>query len=81
MIDFLIPSVLICLFILLLFKAIFSGRIFGEALVAKKLESFRRKNEEYHPFNNVILKTPDGTTQIVCSLGIGEMQDEYRASG
>ncbi len=37
---------------------------FGEAGVARKLESLQRKNKEYHPFNNIILKTLDGTTQI-----------------
>jgi len=36
----------------------------GEALVDWKLESLQRKYKEYHPFSNIILKTPDGTTQI-----------------
>jgi len=36
----------------------------GEALVDRKLESLQEINNEYRRYNNVILKTPDGTTQI-----------------
>ena len=62
MLEFLIPLVFIC--ILFLSWILFSSWISGEARVARKLESLRRKNKEYHLFNNIILKTPDGTTQI-----------------
>jgi len=51
-------------FIFLLFWIFFSRRLSGERGVARKLEFLRKKNEEYHLFNNVILKTPDGTTEI-----------------
>ncbi|MFC1501766.1 NERD domain-containing protein [Elusimicrobiota bacterium] len=48
----------------LLFGFLLPSRISGERGVVSKLESLQRENEEYHPFNNIILKTPDGTTQI-----------------
>lgn len=44
-------------------RILFSSRT-GEAGVARKLESLQRKNKEYRLFNNIILETPDGTTQI-----------------
>lgn len=37
---------------------------FGEARAAAKLQSLVRRKKEYRPFNNVILATPDGTTQV-----------------
>lgn len=45
-------------------STLFLGRKHGERGVAKNLESLRRENEQYHPFNNIILNTLDGTTQI-----------------
>ncbi len=48
----------------ILFFILIGHRMSGEARVARKLESLRKKNEQYRLFNNVILKTPDGTTQI-----------------
>ncbi len=36
----------------------------GENRVSHKAKSFTRKNSESESFDNVILKTPDGTTQI-----------------
>jgi restriction system protein len=64
MLEFLAPAVSI--FILFLLGFLFFKRvsISGEARVARRIESLRRKNKEYHLFNNIILKTPDGTTQI-----------------
>lgn len=50
--------------LLLLFKILSFSWLSGEARVAAVLDSLHRKNQEYHPFNNIILKTPDGTTQI-----------------
>lgn len=50
--------------LILFLRIIFSGWLSGEAGVAWKLDSLQRKNKEYHPFNNIILKTLDGTTQI-----------------
>lgn len=62
MLESLMPLVFIC--ILIIAGILFSRWTFGEEGVARKLESLQRKNKEYHPFNNVILKTLDGTTQI-----------------
>lgn len=62
--EFIIPLVFICVLCLILFRIFTLRWTFGEAGVARKLESLQRKNKEYHPFNNIILKTPDGTTQI-----------------
>ncbi|HOW43518.1 MAG TPA: NERD domain-containing protein [Candidatus Omnitrophota bacterium] len=62
--EFIIPLVFICVLCLILFRIFTIRWTFGEAGVARKLESLQRKNKEYHPFNNIILKTPDGTTQI-----------------
>ena len=50
--------------VLFLFGILFSRWISGEDRVVNKLESLRRSSEEYQLFNNTILKTPDGTTQI-----------------
>lgn len=36
----------------------------GERKVKRKLESIARNNNEYLPFHNLTLKTPDGSTQI-----------------
>ena len=36
----------------------------GENRVSYKVQSFTKKNNESESFDNVILKTPDGTTQI-----------------
>jgi hypothetical protein len=64
MLEFLAP--LVSIFILFLLGILFFKwvSVSGEARVAKKLEFLRRKYKEYHTFNNIILKTPDGTTQI-----------------
>lgn len=62
MLEILIPYAFI--FILFLSAFLFFPRTSGEAGVARKLESLRKKNKQYRSFNNVILKTPDGTTQI-----------------
>ena len=43
---------------------LFSGSKRGEAAVRSKIESLIKKNSEYRTFNDIILKTPDGTTQI-----------------
>jgi len=37
---------------------------FGESRVVASLSSLARRNSEYKIFNNVILPTPDGTTQV-----------------
>lgn len=64
MIELVIPFIFICIFIIFLLPLLFFRRKYGEAKVANKLEVLQRENNEYNPFNNVILKTPDGTTQI-----------------
>ena len=79
MLGFLILVAFIC--ILFLSKVFFPGWVSGEAGVASKLESLQRENNEYHPFNNIILKTPDGTTQIdhilisTCGIFVIETKD------
>ena len=50
--------------LILFLRTLFSCWLSGEAGVAWELESLQRINKEYRLFNNVILKTPDGTTQI-----------------
>lgn len=62
--EFIMPAVFICVLLLILFRIFILRWTFGEVGVARKLESLRRRNKEYHPFNNIILKTLDGTTQI-----------------
>lgn len=57
-------GLLVIIGILIFLFSRFSFPISGEAGVASELESLASQNEEYYPFNNVILKTPDGTTQI-----------------
>jgi len=62
MFEFLILLGVVC--VLLLFGFPFFRWISGEDRVANTLESLQRSSEKYQLFNNVILRTPDGTTQI-----------------
>lgn len=72
--EFGFVTLLVFICVLILSKFLFFRHIFGEAGVASKLEFLRKENNEYRPFNNIILKTPDGTTQIdhilLCPWGI-----------
>lgn len=66
MLEILIQFAFICVPVLaaIFFFLRIWDRASGETAVTRKLESLQKKDEHYRSFNNVILKTPDGTTQI-----------------
>jgi hypothetical protein len=47
-----------------LFRFVRSKGYVGEQIVSGEVESLIRRNSEYLSFHDIILKTPDGTTQI-----------------
>ena len=57
-------NVLLLVILFFVRHIVFSKRCSGEQFISKLMKKLHNKYEGYYPFNDVILKTPDGTTQI-----------------
>ncbi|MCP5461876.1 MAG: NERD domain-containing protein [bacterium] len=61
--DYIFNVFLVVIFFFV-FRIIFSKRYSGEQLISELMKKLNKKYGEYYSFNDVVLKTPDGTTQI-----------------